>query len=53
MTYKLHEMIDEEVGRYCGDGVIGYGDDEVRVRHLWEERGELVVWLVQFEWIRA
>ena len=27
---------DEEVGKYCGDGLLGYGDDEVRVSDVWE-----------------
>ena len=26
-------------GKHCGDGLLGYGDDEVRVSHVWEERG--------------
>ena len=26
-------------GKHCGDGLLGYGDDEVRVSHGWEERG--------------
>ena len=31
-----------EVGKYCGDSLLGYGDDEVRVSDLWEEgEGEL------------
>ena len=38
-------------GEHCGDGLLGYGDDEVRVSHVWEERG--VLWLVKFSWIRA
>jgi len=29
---------DEKVGRYCGDGLLGYGD-EVRVSCVWEEGG--------------
>ena len=51
-----------KVGKYCGngngflgcrDGLFGCGDDEVRVGHMWEGRGELVVWLVRFAWIKA
>jgi len=26
-------------GKYCGGGLLGYGDDEVRVSRVWEERG--------------
>jgi len=26
---------DEKVGKYCGDGLLGYGDDEVRVSRVW------------------
>jgi len=45
---------DEKVSKYRGDGLLGYGDDEVRESREWEERGgELVVWLVKFAWIRA
>ena len=42
-----------KVGKYSGNGFLGSGDDEVRVSRMWEERGELVVWLVKFAWIRA
>jgi len=28
---------DEKVGKYCGDGLLGYGDYEVRVSRVWEE----------------
>jgi len=27
----------EKVGKFCGDGLLGYGDDEVRVSCVWEE----------------
>ena len=27
------------VGKYCGDGLLGCQDDEVRVSFMWEERG--------------
>ena len=37
-------------GKYSGDGLFGYGDDEVRVSCVWEGRGELEVWLVKFAW---
>ena len=30
---------DEKVGKYCGDGLLGHGADEVRVSHVWEEGG--------------
>ena len=31
---------DEEFGKYCGDGHLGYGDDEERVvSDVWEEGG--------------
>ena len=30
---------DEKVDKVCGDGLLGYGDDEVRVSHVWEEGG--------------
>ena len=30
---------DEKVDKFCGDGLLGYGDDEVRVSHVWEEGG--------------
>ena len=30
---------DEKVGQYCGDGLLGYRDNEVRVSRVWEERG--------------
>ena len=30
---------DKEVGKYCGDSLLGYGDDEVRVSDVWEEGG--------------
>ena len=34
---------DEKVGncKYCGDGLLGYGDDKVKVSCVWEE-GEVV-----------
>jgi len=42
------------MAKYCGGGLLGYGDDEVRVSCVWEERGELVVVRpVKFTWIRA
>ena len=37
-------------GKYSGDGLFGYGDDEVRVSCVWEGRGELEVRLVKFAW---
>ena len=43
---------DERVGIHCGDGLLGYGEDEVRVSHVWEDRGELVVRVVKFARIR-
>ena len=30
---------DDNVGKFCGDGLLGYGADEVRVSHAWEEGG--------------
>ena len=34
--------------KYCGDGLLGYADNEVRVSCVCEERGELVVcWITQ------
>jgi len=45
---------DEKVGKCCGDGLLGYRNDEVRVSHVGgKRRGELPVWLVKFAWIRA
>ena len=48
--YSLDEdqRRDEKVAEHCGD-------DEVRVSHMWEERGgeKPVVWLVKFVWIRV
>jgi len=29
---------DEKVSKYCGNGLLGYRD-EVRVSHVWEDRG--------------
>jgi len=42
------QIRDEKVAEHCGD-------DEVRVSHMWEERGQEkpVVWLVKFAWIRV
>ena len=41
-------------GEHCGDDLLGYGDDEVRVSHVWEERGgENESYDVKFSWIRA
>ena len=35
---------DEKVGKYLRDGLLGYGDDKVRVNSVWEEG----VYLVKF-----
>jgi len=37
---------------YTGDGLLGYGENEVRVSRVWEDRGELVVQVVMLAWIR-
>ena len=39
---------DEKVGEYCGkfgNGLLGFsGNDELRVSHVWEERGIFRTW---------
>ena len=40
---------DEKVGKYCGDGLLRYRDEEVSESCGGEERGELAVWLVKFK----
>jgi len=34
-------MTEDEMRRlgYTGGGLLGYGEDEVRVSHVWEDRG--------------
>ena len=40
--------------KYCWDGLLGCGDDEVRVSHVWEERGGKVSSMAsEVAWIRA
>jgi len=53
--YCLEGEDSGKVGKYSGNGFLGSGDDEVRLsRNVGGEgRGELVVWLVKFAWIRA
>ena len=51
LHYSLEEdpKRDEKVGKYLRDGLLGYGDDKVRVSSVWKEG----VYLVKFVWIRA
>ena len=37
---------DGKVHKHCGDGLLGYGSDEVRVSGVREGRGEVVVRVV-------
>jgi len=39
---------DEKVGKYLRNGLLGYGDDKVRVNSVWEE-GVYLVKLVSSE----
>jgi len=38
MPPPLSHRRNEKVGKYCGDGLLSYVDDEVRVSRVWEER---------------
>ena len=40
------------MAKWCGDGFLGYGYDKVRMSCV-GGRGELVVWLVKFAWMKA
>ena len=46
LHYSLEEdpKRDEKVGKYLRDGLLGYGDDKVRLNIVWEEG----VYLVKF-----
>ena len=37
LSIRRRQRRSKKVCNYCGDGILGYGDDEVRVSHVWEE----------------